>query len=146
MLRHLLGRRGWIRAVLLLQWEVARKRAGVGGATQLTAQWWPWLDFALDRRVPASAFRPRPSVDAGILLIDRRSVPLLPETQRAAYQRWVVRVFSGPGRGLAEVLARSGCLSRPQAAQWVRELRLDLRTLPRDLTAEQWVALFTRTR
>lgn len=146
VLRHLLGRRGWIRAVLLLQWEVARKRAGVGGATQLTAQWWPWLDFALDRRVPASAFRPRPSVDAGILLIDRRSVPLLPETQRAAYQRWVVRVFSGPGRSLAEVLARSGCLSRPQAAQRVRELRLDLRTLPRDLTAEQWVALFTRIR
>ncbi len=52
VLRRLLGEREWTHAVLLVQWEVARRRAGVGGATLLTAQWWPWYDFALLRRVP----------------------------------------------------------------------------------------------
>ena len=56
VLRHLLSSPGWVRAVLLVQWEVAKKRAGVGGTTQLTAQWWPWLSFTLDRGFP-----PRPS-------------------------------------------------------------------------------------
>lgn len=144
VLRRLFHRPGWVRAVLLLQWEVARKRAGVGGATQLTAQWWPWLVFTLDRRVSASAFRPRPSVDAGILVVDRRPTPLLADQQRAAYQGWVAQVFSGPGRGITEILARSGNLTRSEAAAGVRELRLDHRALPRDLTAEQWVALFTQ--
>ena len=38
LLRHLLGQRAWGTAVLLLQWEVARKRAAVGGTTLLTAR------------------------------------------------------------------------------------------------------------
>jgi 23S rRNA (adenine-N6)-dimethyltransferase len=37
VLRHLLAGRRWSHAVLIVQWEVARKRAGCGG-TQLTAQ------------------------------------------------------------------------------------------------------------
>lgn len=143
VLRHLLRRSGWVRAVLLLQWEVARKRAGVGGATQLTAQWWPWLSFTLDRRVPASAFRPRPVVDAGILVIDRRERALLSAAQRPRYQSWVAQVFSGQGRGLAEILARSGRMTRAEAVRLCRSLGLHTRVLPRDLTAEQWVALFS---
>ena len=46
VLRHLLRQRAWTTAVLLLQWEVARKRAAVGGTTLLTASWWPWYEFA----------------------------------------------------------------------------------------------------
>ncbi|WP_265520296.1 hypothetical protein [Oerskovia flava] len=64
-------------AVLLTQWEVARKRAAVGGTTVLTAQWWPGYTLTLGRRVAASAFTPRPSVDGGILFIDQRAVPLI---------------------------------------------------------------------
>ncbi len=37
ILRRLLAAGGWTEAVLLTQWEVARKRAGVGGRTMLTA-------------------------------------------------------------------------------------------------------------
>lgn len=65
MLRHILHSPGWAHAVLLVQWEVARRRAGVGGATMMTAQWWPWIQFDLHRRVPASHFAPRPTVDVG---------------------------------------------------------------------------------
>ena len=142
VLRHLLRSPGWVRAVLLVQWEVAKKRAGVGGTTQLTAQWWPWLSFTLDRRVPASAFHPRPSVDGGILVIDRRERPLLATRQQRSYQRWVRQVFVAGGRGLPEILTRTGRLTRAQALQFCRDQGLDPRALPRDLTVEHWVQAF----
>ena len=88
LLRHLLDQRAWTTAVLMLQWEVARKRAAVGGTTLLTASWWPWYAFELAGRVPAAAFRPRPSVDAGILVLRRRDRPLLDDAERPPTSAW----------------------------------------------------------
>ncbi len=76
--RRLLDAQNWHTAVLLVQWEVARCRAGVGGATLLTAGWAPWYEFDLHSRVPARAFRPMPGVDGGLLTVRRRSAPLGP--------------------------------------------------------------------
>lgn len=146
VLRHLLGSPGWSHAILLLQWEVARKRAGVGGATQLTAQWWPWFDFRLDRRVPATAFRPRPSVDADLLVIERRPVPLIPLHRQRAYQQWVGAVFSSPGRGLPAILVRHG-VPAAVAAHLVAQLPRSRRpALPRDLRAEDWAEAYAAIR
>ncbi len=142
VLRHLLSAGRWSHAILIVQWEVARKRAGVGGATQLTAQWWPWYEFRLHARVPAAAFSPRPSVDGGILTVDRRAVPLLPAPARPVYQDWVKAVFSGRGRGLPEILAGSGGLRHRDAHLFCQRHRLHPNSLPRDLTAAQWVAAF----
>ena len=142
ILRHLLATPGWQAAVLLTQWEVARKRAGVGGATQLTAQWWPWFDFRLDRRVPAAAFRPRPSVDAGLLVIDRRTDPLLPIRQCDRYQSWVARVFGSRGRGIQDILVRNG-VPVPTVTRIARR-RTGRRglVLPRDLRPEDWAEAY----
>jgi 23S rRNA (adenine-N6)-dimethyltransferase len=144
VLRRLLRLPHWGTAVLLTQWEVARKRAGVGGATQLTAQWWPWFEFRLVRRVPAAAFSPRPAVDGGLLAIRRRPRQLVPE--REPYQRWVRAVFTGPGRGLPAVLAAAGGPDVRTAAAWCRAECLGPRALPRDLTAEQWVGAYRLSR
>ncbi|MGF1663311.1 MAG: 23S ribosomal RNA methyltransferase Erm [Kineosporiaceae bacterium] len=147
VLRRLLGLPHWGTAVLLTQWEVARKRAGVGGATQLTAQWWPWFDFRLARRVPAAAFSPRPAVDGGLLVVSRRSRPLVPRgADRDLYQRWVRTVFTGRGRDLPAVLAGAGGGDRRATAAWCRAQGLGPRALPRDLTAGQWVAAYRISR
>ncbi len=138
-LRRLLDADGWERALLLVQWEVARKRAGVGGTTLLTARWWPWYDFALRGRVPAAAFRPRPSVDGGLLRVVRRSAPLLPAAERAAYQRLLDACFTGPGRGVGAVVARA--TGRRGGAAWMRRSGIDPRALPRDLGAGDWVRI-----
>ncbi|MDQ3717045.1 MAG: 23S ribosomal RNA methyltransferase Erm [Actinomycetota bacterium] len=140
LLRRLLAQQRWHTAVLMLQWEVARKRAGVGGTTMLTASWWPWYEFVLDRRVPASAFRPPPAVDAGILIIRRRARPLIAVEERHAYQRLVRAVFTGPGRGLSQIL--SGQLPRRVIALWLRDTRVGADSLPRGLTVENWVSLY----
>lgn len=140
-LRRLLRQSGWRRSVLLTQWEVARKRAAVGGTTLLTAQWWPWYGFELAGRVPATAFRPRPNVDGGILVIDRRSAPLLPPRARGHYQRWVAGVFAARGRGIAAMLAAAGA-PRPRIPSALGGLGIARHALPRELNAEQWAGLY----
>jgi 23S rRNA (adenine-N6)-dimethyltransferase len=130
---------GWQRAVLITQWEVARKRAAVGGTTLLTAQWWPWYVFTLARRVPAASFVPRPSVDGGVLVVDRRERPLV--DSRVAYQRWVRTVFTGPGQGVPAILTRAG-IPRRAVQRWARVEGIGPRVLPRDLTDRQWASAY----
>ncbi len=142
MLRRVLDATGWTDAVLITQWEVARRRAGVGGASMMTAQWWPWYEFRLHSRVPASAFRPRPGVDGGLLTITRRRIPLLEPQARRPYQDVVRRVFTGRGRGVAEILTAMPELTRDQAIRWTRRHGIAPSALPRTLTAEQWADLF----
>src|SRR5699024_6645792 len=105
MMRKVLHAPGWTDALLLVQWEVARRRAGVGGASMMTAQWWPWVDFAVEARVPSAAFTPAPSVDAGLLRMSRRSEPRLEPKERRTYREFVHTVFTSRGRGLPAILA-----------------------------------------
>lgn len=142
ILRRLLGRSGWRTAILLTQWEVARKRAGVGGATMMTAQSAPWFEFALYGRVPARHFRPVPSVDGGILSISRRASPLVDPRDRGRYDRFVRDTFTGAGGNLTAILARSGGLSRRATRTVLHDLGLAEHSLPRDLHPAQWAALW----
>ncbi|MBO1901400.1 23S ribosomal RNA methyltransferase Erm [Leucobacter weissii] len=146
LLRRLLVTGAWERAILLTQWEVARKRAGVGGGTMLTAQTAPWFSFELHGRVPSWCFRPRPSVDGGILGISRRERPLVAAAERGAYERFVRSLFTGRGRGLGGALTHAARLSRGDALRLIRRAGIDPRALPRDLDAAQWAALWAALR
>jgi 23S rRNA (adenine-N6)-dimethyltransferase len=144
MLRRILHGPGWTDAVLLVQWEVARRRAAVGGATMMTAQRWPWFEFGLVRKVSASSFRPQPSVDGGLMTISRRAAPLVETADRRRYQAMVHQVFTGRGHGIAQILARR--LPRTSIRNWLRDNKVGSKALPRDLSAAQWAALFTLSR
>jgi 23S rRNA (adenine-N6)-dimethyltransferase len=137
VLRRLLELDDWQVAVLMVQWEVARKRSG---ATMLTASWWPWYQVELIERVPARAFRPVPAVDSGVLRIRRRKGALLPDAERRDYQRFVAAVYTGRGAGLAGILRPY--LGRTELRHWAREHDVNLAGLPTDLSARQWVALY----
>ncbi|TQS40461.1 ribosomal RNA small subunit methyltransferase A [Cryptosporangium phraense] len=130
LLRHLLGQRAWDTAVLLVQWEVARKRAAVGRTTLLTASWWPWYTFTLAGRVPARSFRPVPSVDGGILVLQRRPEPLVEPGERAGYQALVRRAFT----------ARGG-LPGAVGVRRLRAVGIPPDAVPGRLSAHQWAAL-----
>ena len=144
ILRRLLRTETWDHAVLLTQWEVARKRCGVGGSTLLTAQTAPWFAFSLHGRVPSSGFRPRPSVDGGVLSIRRRTTPLVPCAHRAHYERFVRAVFTGPGGTFDRIVQQATRAPRRAVQGALREARLEARTLPRDLSPEQWSTLWRR--
>jgi 23S rRNA (adenine-N6)-dimethyltransferase len=93
ILRHLLDEPAscLVRADLIVQWEVARKRAVMPPATLLSTTWAPWWSFEVVRRIPAAAFRPVPSVDAAVLCVTRRDPPLLPPRMAGPYASFVRR-------------------------------------------------------
>lgn len=140
VLRRLLAEQHWDTAILLMQWEVARRRAGVGGATLLTASWWPWYEFVLHERVPARCFRPVPGVDAGLLTMRRRARPMVRD--RRGYQRFVKAVFTGPGHGIREILRRTGQFTPAALGEWFDDHQVSPRALPKQLDAQQWAALW----
>lgn len=143
MLRKILHDRTWTDAILLVQWEVARRRAGVGGASMMTAQWWPWVDFSVAGRVPRGAFMPMPSVDGGILIMRRREEPLLPVQSQGKYRTFVHSVFTGRGNGIANILTRvKHNLLREDVRRMLGEMGIAPMALPKQLTAEQWAVLF----
>jgi 23S rRNA (adenine-N6)-dimethyltransferase len=99
LLRHLLDfptahvAHGLQRADLVVQWQVARQRATVT-TDLLGATWAPWWTFGRGRRLPAALFRPAPSVDAAVLVVERRAVPLLPTEWFADYAALVRQTFT----------------------------------------------------
>jgi 23S rRNA (adenine-N6)-dimethyltransferase len=95
ILRHLFDdtRSSLVRADLVVQWEVARKRAATPPTTLLSTTWAPWWCFDVGRRIPASAFRPVPMVDAAVLRVTRRTPPLLPDHMAGAYATFVRQVW-----------------------------------------------------
>lgn len=143
ILRRLLARPAWRHAVLLTQWEVARKRAGVGGGTMMTAQCAPWFAFRLEGRVPAWCFAPRPSVDGGLLAIDRRRRPLVPATERVGYERFIRVAFTGQGGRMRPIARRLARGDRALADRALAAAGVAGDALPRDLAPEQWAALWT---
>lgn len=71
--------RGLQRADVLVQREVAHKRAASPPTTLHSAAWAPWWQFEMGEVVPRTAFRPIPRVDGAWLTIAKRIPPVLPE-------------------------------------------------------------------
>jgi 23S rRNA (adenine-N6)-dimethyltransferase len=87
---------GLRRADLIVQWQVARERVRAASGPPvdlLGARWGPWWEFHRGRRLPAACFRPRPSVDASVLVVTRRAEPLLPTSASDRYSSFVARAF-----------------------------------------------------
>jgi len=116
-------------AALLLQWEVARKRARERPSTLLGLSWAPWWELTLVRRVPATAFSPPPSVDGGILVVHRRTPPLLARAEASRYRALLRTGFS---RGMRSLVT-------PRQA---RRLGLAPRPAPTALGIEEWLTVY----
>jgi 23S rRNA (adenine-N6)-dimethyltransferase len=127
------------RANLIVQHEVARKRATPGRSTVLGLSWEPWFTFTLVRRIAAGAFSPVPATDAAHLAIKRRSEPLLAPSEQRAYVRFLRDAFARGG------LLRAGLRTRLTNNQ-VRMLRASIpfteQTLCSGLDVRAWVALY----
>jgi 23S rRNA (adenine-N6)-dimethyltransferase len=123
----------------LVQFEMARKRSAVWPSTLVSLGWAPWWEFALVRRIPRSAFRPIPGVDAAMLAVTRRTPELLDARQRPAFVRLLARAFRSSDRPIRRTLfARDGRTWDALAER--RGLSRD--ASPPDLDVFDWVALF----
>jgi 23S rRNA (adenine-N6)-dimethyltransferase len=121
-----------VSADVVVQWELAVKRAAVWPSTFVGAYWGAWYRFGLVRRLPPCAFAPPPSVDAGVLRIERRPQPLIPTRDHGAYRSFVKRGFA----------SRRPPVPPLRFKRLGRELGFDPHAGARDLDPAQWAALF----
>ncbi|MEV5934174.1 ErmE/ErmH/ErmO/ErmR family 23S rRNA (adenine(2058)-N(6))-methyltransferase [Streptomyces sp. NPDC052079] len=127
-------------ATLLTQLEYARKRTGdYGSWTRLTVLTWPRYEWRLLARVSRRSFRPVPRVDAGVVRIERRPVPLLGAAAHGSWRSLVELGFSGVGGSLHASLRRAHPRRRVDAA--FRAARLDPGVLVGELEPERWLRL-----
>jgi 23S rRNA (adenine-N6)-dimethyltransferase len=129
LVRRLLAEaHGLVRAAVVLQRAAAQRLAGAPRAGRFAATWAPWFDLRVGRRIPANAFRPVPSVDAALLVVEPRATPLLSPAAYREYDAFLAAVFDGRASTLADRLVRrAGGRRRALAA-------LDAVGLPRSAT------------
>lgn len=120
------------RADVIVEWPVALKRSLPWPSTLNDVVWGAWYTTSLARRLPRSVFQPSPSVDAGVLVFERRACPLVPVGCAAAYRRFVAAGFR---RGLRSVAS----------GRSLRRLGL-AGAAPRELDPYQWAALSSCSR
>jgi 23S rRNA (adenine-N6)-dimethyltransferase len=120
-------------ADVIVEWNVASKRAAIWPSTQLSSYWGAWFELSVVRRLARSVFAPPPSVDAGVLRIARRAEPLVPVGERRRYAAFLGR---GYRRGVRAVVPRR------QLKRRAEELGFTYGAEPRDLDARQWAALY----
>ena len=118
---------------MVLEWPVVVKRAAVWPSTALGAYWAAWHELRVLRRLPRCAFAPPPSVDAGVLGLQRRDVPLVPVNDARAYRRFLARCFASRPRD---------AVATRTVKRLASELGFDASGAARDLDARQLAALF----
>lgn len=116
------------RADVVVEWGVAMKRALPWPSSLNDVVRGAWYTTSVARRLPRGAFEPRPSVDAGVLVLERRARPLVPEPLAADYRAFVATGFRRGVRAVASARAqqRLGVMGAS----------------PRELDPHQWAALF----
>lgn len=88
-------------ATLITELAYARKRTGdYGRWSKLTVETYPWYEWSLLERIARTAFRPMPSVDAALIRLVHREVPLISEADRSEWVEFVGMGFSGRGGSL----------------------------------------------
>lgn len=127
------------RAHVIVQWEFAVKHAAIWPSTLRSVYWGAWYEISLTRRLDRTAFAPPPSVNAAVLVFERRPKPFVPVDRHAAYWRLLSSAFAAQ-QPLRHSLRR--VLSPQQLRRAALELGFDPHAHARDLDADHWARLF----
>lgn len=119
---------GLRRADVIVEWAVAHRLAVPWPSSLKGVLWGAHYTIRLARRLPRNAFVPAPGVDAGVLVFERRSRPLVGAPELSAYHRFVAAGFR---HGLRAVVSPRD----------VQRIGSDA-SMARELDARQWATLF----
>jgi 23S rRNA (adenine-N6)-dimethyltransferase len=125
---------------LLVQKQVALKHARSTPTTLKTLHWSPWHKFSAGAEVPAETFRPKPRVDACLMVAARRGPPLVAPEHRHLFRAFVRRAFEGHGSNVG--MALRPLFTKPQLRRLARDNGFSLDFSPSTLTVHQWAGVF----
>jgi 16S rRNA (adenine1518-N6/adenine1519-N6)-dimethyltransferase len=146
ILSWLVDQRPFIRrAVLTVQWEVARRLAGrpgheAWGAVSVSLQ--AYAEVALLKRVPRGHFDPAPRVDSAVVRLDFLPEPRFEAAHRELFHEIVARAFQKRRKTLFNALedARRG-RGKERLLRALAEARIDPKRRPETLGVSEWVLL-----
>lgn len=127
------------RADLIVQYDVARKRARPPQGNKLNLRWAPWWTMRVGRRLSAELFVPRPSVDAAMLIVKRRAEPLVAWEEASLWRGILDETFKRGGEPIRAALR--GILTATQFRRLSAHSGLQPTTPVSQLTLSDWLAV-----
>jgi 16S rRNA (adenine1518-N6/adenine1519-N6)-dimethyltransferase len=147
VLRHLLeATPPPVIAVLLVQWEVARRiMAKPGDMSILAVSVQFYAEPRIIHKIPAGAFVPRPKVDSAILRLDVRPRPAVPDVNPDDFFRVVRAGFGQKRKQLLNSLSQGLSLPKETARQLLVAAGIDPRRRAETLSLDEWARLTKAT-
>ena len=124
---------------LIMRKELAEKLAGIFNNGLFAVNHKPWFDFEIFHKFRRGDFIPKPQVESVMLRFYKWTNPLLPESEKPLFQKFVTNIFGG-GRRMRQNLKRE--FSPDQVTELARQFKINLHARPRDLSLEQWILLY----
>ena len=125
---------------LIVQKELARKHTRASPTTLKTLGWSPRWWFEAGFATPASAFDPKPEVDACLLVAAKRDPPLLPPEHRGLFRAFVRGTSNGCGNVVGRALRP--VFTKKQIRRLAHDNGFSTDSFPSRLTVYQWVSIF----
>ena len=142
---HALSSRGLLRAVFLVQREVAdRLSAGPGDSTYgaLTVNVGLTCDVEMVAQVPAGAFFPRPKVQSAVVRFTPKAQAVVSPADAADVRAFVTAMFGQRRRQVVRALRTVRDLSATEAAEVVARAGLEATSRPETLGPDDFGRLF----
>ena len=131
-----------VRADVVLEWGAARKRCEVWPSTARSAVAGAFFRLAVERRLAPPCFEPPPSVDAAVLVAERRERPRVAPADAADFARFVRAGFAAP-----RLAVGLGADVTPRRLRRLADaLAFGRDAAARDLDARTWSALYAAVR
>lgn len=131
-------------AALLMQKEVAERVCAKSGSMSiLSVAVQTEYQATLGVFVPSKCFVPPPKVDSQLLLLTKRPVPLIPESERKLFMKLVKSGFSAKRKTLRNTLSAGLLISKEQAEDFLSASNIDPGKRAESLSLGQWQSLFT---
>ena len=130
------------RMVLMVQREVAERIvAQPGEMSLLSLSVQLYGQATVVRRVPASAFHPRPKVDSAVLRIDLHEAPLAGEATRERLFRLARAAFGQRRKQIHNSLSANLHMESEAVQALLRDSGIDPRRRPQALSVADWIRL-----
>jgi 16S rRNA (adenine1518-N6/adenine1519-N6)-dimethyltransferase len=130
------------RLSLVVQKEVAERWTAVTSASLATVAVQVFAEAKTLMTVPASSFTPVPRVDSALVALEVRPRPAVQVDDMDAFFRFVEAVFQFRRKQLGGTLARIAGIPSAEAAEQLREIRIDPARRPQTLTLAEWEACY----
>jgi 16S rRNA (adenine1518-N6/adenine1519-N6)-dimethyltransferase len=146
-LRHLLGTGPPFasRLIVMVQAEVAERiTAKVGQMSALAVAIQAQARVRIVRRVPATAFYPRPKVDSAVLHLEpiAEAERLISREELGDFVTLVQQGFKQPRKKLVNSLSEGLQTDKPAALALLEKAEIDPSRRPQELDVAEWIRLF----